>query len=298
MDLARLRTLRELSVRQTMASVADALFISPSAVSQQIAQLEQEAGVQLIERRGRGVRLTSAGKALVGHAERIIAIIEEAKTDLAEVRNIIGGEIRVAAFPSIATSVVPGVMHRLEERHPNLQILLEEMEPADGIAALRGWQVDVALIDDLTDSPDVAELNLETVPLLTDELYAMLPNSHALATKREIRLADLKDERWALDLAPNTYSQFLIRSCQTLGFTPVVNGRCNSFDVIIAMVEAGCSISVMPGLRLRHVQGRFATAPIAPDIQRRISIAFRHGELRNPSIAALVFELQREAQSL
>ena len=102
MDLGRLRTLRELAVRQTMAAVAQALLVSPSAVSQQIALLEEETGSQLVERRGRGVRLTAAGQKLLVHAERIITEIEAAKTELAELKKVVSGEIRLAAFPSVA----------------------------------------------------------------------------------------------------------------------------------------------------------------------------------------------------
>lgn len=105
MDLTRLRTLRELSVRGTMAAVAEALGISPSAVSQQIALLEAELGIALVERRGRGVHLTPAGARLVLHAETVIGVIEEARTDIAELKRTVAGELRVSAFPSVAAAL-------------------------------------------------------------------------------------------------------------------------------------------------------------------------------------------------
>ena len=111
MDLARLRALRELSIRKTMAAVAEALYVSPSAVSQQIALLEQEVGIALIERRGRGVELTPAGKQLVERAERILIELESARADIAELKKVIAGELRVAAFPSVASAVVAGAIH-------------------------------------------------------------------------------------------------------------------------------------------------------------------------------------------
>lgn len=170
MDVARLRTLRELAMRQTMAAVAEALRVSPSAVSQQIAQLEAEAGLRLIERRGRRVRLTQAGQRLVAHAERIIAALEDAKTDLAELKQAVAGELRVAAFSSVAAALIPQVMKALERRHAQLTIVLEEMEPVDSLAALRAWQTDVALVDDLTVPPNTAGPNIERVPILEDLL--------------------------------------------------------------------------------------------------------------------------------
>ena len=107
MDIARLRALRELSTRQTMAAVAEALFLTPSAVSQQIAQLEEEAGVPLTERQGRGVRLTPAGEVLVTHAERILMVLDEARADLADIKREIAGVLRVAAFPTVAAALLP-----------------------------------------------------------------------------------------------------------------------------------------------------------------------------------------------
>nr|WP_246727635.1 LysR family transcriptional regulator [Rhizobium laguerreae] len=107
MDFFRLRTLRELSRRETMAAVADALGISSSAVSQQIAQLEDEVGIPLVERRGRGVTLTPAGQRLVVHADRIFGIVEEAKTDIAELQNIVAGDLRIAAQPSVLPPSFP-----------------------------------------------------------------------------------------------------------------------------------------------------------------------------------------------
>src|ERR1700741_2116263 len=147
MELGRLRTLRELSIRKTMAGVAEALLISPSAVSQQLAQLEGEVGVQLVERRGRGVRLTPAGVQLAAHAEQVIRILEGAKAEIAELKRVVAGELRVAAFPSVAAALIPQTISTLETDHPQLSILFEELEPAEGLAALRAWQTDAAIID-------------------------------------------------------------------------------------------------------------------------------------------------------
>src|SRR5438046_2830274 len=129
MDMNRLRALRELARCGTMAAAAEALFLTPSAVSQQIAQLEEEAGIGLTERRGRGVRLTPAGEALVAHTERIMVVLDEAKSELAQLRREIAGELRVAAFPSIASAVMPETIKELRSVFPRLDIVLEEMEP-------------------------------------------------------------------------------------------------------------------------------------------------------------------------
>lgn len=288
MDLSRLRALRELSKRKTMAAVADAMFVSASAVSQQISQLEDEAGIRLIERRGRGVRLTPAGERLVAHAERIMGILEEAKTDLAELRKVVAGELRVAAFPSVASTLIPPTMRALEREYPRLRVVLNAMEPIEGLAALRAWQTDIAIIDDITVDAGGLDRNIETKYLCDDRLFAILPAHHPLAGQDHIHLAELRNSKWALDVASNKYSAVIVNECRAAGFEPIINGYCNGFEVVIALIEAGCSVSVMPGLRLKGFKGDVVATPIVPELQRRISAAVRRGETRNPAIEAFL----------
>lgn len=285
-------------MRQTMAAVAEALRVSPSAVSQQIAQLEAEAGLPLIERRGRRVRLTQAGQRLVAHADRIIAALEDARTELAEMKQTVAGELRVAAFSSVAAALIPQVMKALERRHGQLTIVLEEMEPVDSLAALRAWQSDVALIDDLTMPAGLAEPNIDRIPILEDQLYVVLPNGHPLARLSKITIADLRNERWAMDTAFNTYSDVIIRACQAAGFDPLVNGKCSGFEVVRPLIEQGCSIAILPGLRVRERAGRLCIKRLAPEIRRKIFVAFRRGEQRHPALAAFLEQLEKSAQAL
>lgn len=285
-------------MRQTMAAVAEALRVSPSAVSQQIAQLEAEAGLPLIERRGRRVRLTQAGQRLVAHADRIIAALEDARTELAEMKQTVAGELRVAAFSSVAAALIPQVMKALERRHGQLTIVLEEMEPVDSLAALRAWQSDVALIDDLTMPAGLAKPNIDRIPILEDQLYVVLPNGHPLARLSKITIADLRNERWAMDTAFNTYSDVIIRACQAAGFDPLVNGKCSGFEVVRPLIEQGCSIAILPGLRVRERAGRLCIKRLAPEIRRKIFVAFRRGEQRHPALAAFLEQLEKSAQAL
>lgn len=295
MDLPRLRTLRELAKRQTMSAVAEALYISTSAVSQQISQLEDEVGVPLVERRGRGVRLTPAGERLVTHADRIFGIVEEAKTDLAELKKIVSGELRVAAFPSVACSLIPVAMKRLESLHPRLNIVLSALEPSEGLAALRAWQTDIAVVDDITIEPSSTEGSIDSHYLCDDRLYAILPLGHPLAHRPAVTFAELAHDKWALDMASSIYSDVIKAKCRAAGFEPVVNGFCNGFEVVIALIEGGCSVSVMPGLRLQRFAKNVAIKRLEPETCRRISAATRRGEARNPAIAVFLDALQEVA---
>lgn len=298
MDFARLRTLRELSLRKTMASVADALFISPSAVSQQIALLEDEVGIELVERRGRGVRLTPAGERLTEHAGRVIGILEEAKTDLAELKRTVAGELRVSAFPSVAASLIPRTMRAMANRFPDLATTFDELEPMDGLAALRAWQTDIAIVDDLTTASGIPAATVEMLHLLDDSLYVLLPEGHPLSDRPYAALHELSGEKWALDTTSSTYSNVIVEACRQAGFDPVINGRCHGFEVVRALIEAGCSIAIIPGLRGRDYVGNLCLKEIRPTIARKIFVAYRHGEKRNPAIAAFISELQTVVGSL
>lgn len=295
MDFFRLRTLRELSRRETMAAVADALSISSSAVSQQIAQLEDEVGIALVERRGRGVTLTPAGQRLVVHADRIFGVVEEAKTDIAELQNIVAGDLRIAAQPSAASSFIPAAMRQLATDHPHLDIVLTTMGPAEGVAALRAWQADIVVADDISFDPHTLEGSVDTLFLCRDQLHVLLPVGHRLESEPVIGLEQLKGERWTLDVAASAYSRAIRQACRNIGFDPVMNGFSDSFEVIFALVEAGCSISVMPGLALRDFGGALVVKPLAPAVYRSIHAITRRGEGRNPKIAAVLDELVRSA---
>ncbi|MDB6000752.1 MAG: transcriptional regulator, LysR family [Rhizobacter sp.] len=298
MDIARLKALRELSIRHTMTAVADALSLTPSAVSQQIAQLEEEAGIPLTERRGRGVKLTHAGEVLVSHAERIMVVLDEARSDLATIRKEIAGTLRVAAFATAAAAILPPVLQALRLHYPRLQITLVEMEPAEGLAALGSWGADLAIVDDLTVRLARMDKTVEQVPLIDDELRVVMATNHRLANKKSIGLAELKDEEWALDSATSFYGEFVLNLCRQAGYTPRVNAECRGSEIIAAMVASGCSVSIIPGLRLGQMTPHLTARPLRPEVRRRISVAFRRGERSHPAVRAFVDQLLQTAQSL
>jgi DNA-binding transcriptional LysR family regulator len=298
-DLGRLRALRELSQRQTMAAVADALFLTPSAVSQQIAQLEEEAGTKLVERQGRGVRLTRAGEALVAHAERILTVLDEAKSELAQIRQEVSGVLRVAAFPTVAASLLPGTVNMLSRKHPYLEIVMTELEPGEGLAALGSWQADVAFVDDLSLQLGGRQKAVELVHVLDDMLYVLLPRDHPLSGRQSISAAELRDERWALDSASSFYAQFVVNLCRRAGFEPRVNAECRGFEMVWAMVRSGCSITVIPGLRLAlPMADELVAVRLRPKIDRRISLAYRRGEQGHPAVQAFVQQVLTAATEL
>ncbi|MDF2579225.1 MAG: putative transcriptional regulator, partial [Microbacterium sp.] len=153
LDVRRLRLLRELSHRGTIAAVAEALTYTPSAVSQQLSALERDAGVPLLERSGRRVRLTAAAETLVGHTERILEILREADADLASAAATLRGTLRIGVFPTAVPILLTPAVVRLSSAHPGLRLLVSELDPATVPDALRGDAVDVALVQEYDHVP-------------------------------------------------------------------------------------------------------------------------------------------------
>ncbi|MFD2644445.1 LysR family transcriptional regulator [Pseudomonas japonica] len=288
MDIGKLGALRELAVRKTMAAVADALHVSPSAVSQQISMLEQEVGIDLVERRGRGVELTIAGRTLVERANRIFAELESARADMAELKKVVAGDIRVAAFPSVASALMPRTMRSLRASHPRLEVLFEEMEPEEGMNALRSWQTDVALIDDLNVPPGLLDPGIELTPLIEDVFHVMMAPDHRLAGLDEVSWAELEQEQWVIDTASGTYTRMLAEACQRSGYMPRIVARCKGAEVTSALVREGCAIAMFPGLRAGTETQGARVSRLVPEIRRKISIAYRKGEKKSPALRVFI----------
>jgi DNA-binding transcriptional LysR family regulator len=175
---------------------------------------------------------------------------------------------------------------------------LEELEPNEGLAALRSWQCDVALVDDLTVFNQGHEENIEIKHIADDMLYVMLPARHPLTKKPHLQIGDLQSERWALDTASSVYTDIIVRKCRDAGFDPQINGSCESFETVLAMTEAGCSISILPGMRMQRTRKHLkqvAFRKLVPETRRKIFVAYRRGELRSPKISALVKALEETA---
>src|ERR671930_970329 len=197
LDVRRLRVLREVAARGSFSAAADALAYTQSAISQQIAALEREAGTKLVDRSARGVRLTDAGRALVDHADIILARLADAEAELEAIAGLRGGRLRLAAFPSAGASIMPEAIARFRARHPAVELTLEPAEPGPAIAKLRGGEVDVALDITVAFRPPPDD-GVDRVHLLDDPMYVALPQGHPAAGKRNLKLEDLAEESWIL----------------------------------------------------------------------------------------------------
>jgi len=305
----RLQLLRELARRGTITAAADALSITPSAVSQQLKILEAEAGVPLMERHGRRVHLTEAGEALVRHADTIADALEAAESDLAASRAGVAGTLRVAAFPTAARAILPSAITILGGQHPGLRVTLRDLETAESLVALAMDEVELAVVDEYDESARVREQGLDVVPLLRDPIHIAMPvleggpdaaargprPADGRGSFEVVPLADLCEESWIMDTEASAIYGAVLRACHRAGFEPHVRSRCRDYSVIIALVEAGLGGAFLPGLALRDRPIRASVAQLDPPLERTVMVALKPARRRHPAVAAMVEALQHSA---
>ncbi|MBT2454772.1 LysR family transcriptional regulator [Streptomyces sp. ISL-86] len=287
LDVRRLRLLRELARRGTIAAVAEALAFSPSAVSQQLSVLEREAGLPLLERTGRRVRLTPAGQNLVGHAEAVLERLEQADAELAEARSGLSGVLRVGSFPTATRAIVPAALADLARRHPGLEPMVSETDPAAVAHALRAGDLDVALVHEYDFVPAPHEPGVATEPLYGEAMYLAAP-AGAPAAAGPDQGAVLRTHAQApwITATPGTLCQAMtVRACQAAGFTPRVRHQVDEFATVLALVAAGQGVAVVPQLGIAgHVDPSVGLTRLL--MERRTKIAFRGGAATHPAVAA------------
>ncbi len=303
----RLQLLREVGRRGTIRAAAAAMSVTPSAVSQQLRILEAEAGVPLLEPHGRLVRLTEAGEMLVRHADVITAAIVAAESELAATRDDIVGTLRIAAFPTAARALIPGVIAELGRAHPRLRLTLRDLETDESLTALRLDEVDLALVDEYDDVTRVREPGIDLLDLMEDPLYVAVPPDlvprdlepapgapgvgPGAAVDRTVPLARLAGAPWIMDTETSTIYRAVLRHFRRAGFEPVVRSNCRDYSVIIALVEAGLGAAVLPGLALRERQVRAVVVPLDPPLHRRVMVALKPERRAHPAVAAMLAAL-------
>ncbi|MEU4545517.1 LysR family transcriptional regulator [Nonomuraea dietziae] len=281
LDPRKLRLLRELSRRGTIAAVAEALTFTASAVSQQLSALEREAGLPLLERTGRTVVLTPAGRLLVEHAEAVLESLERAESALAATRTGPSGPLRIGAFPTAARALLPEALTILEEEHPDLEPMVAEIDPADVSAALRAGALDVALVHEYDFVPPVVDDSVETRPLLAEPMY--------LTTRST--LEDAAGDPWIVSTPGTLCHTMTVRACQSAGFEPRVRHRIDDFDTVLLLAAAGQGVALVPRLAATRPPAGVRLTQVK--IERRTLIAFRRGYGEHPALSPLTAALRK-----
>jgi DNA-binding transcriptional LysR family regulator len=295
LDVRRLRVLRELAARGTIAAAAEALYLTPPAVSQQLAKLERETGVELLRKEGRSVRLTEAARLLVAHSEVILAQIEAAEAELAATHGY-GGELRIAAFPTTIHAWLPRLIAELTSSLPGSVIRVIEREPEDALSMVRVGDADLAIAHEYDRVPRRVIDGVERVGLIEEPMLLALAEHHPRADG-PVRLRDLADETtWIVPPPPGvTCREQVLRTCAAAGFEPIVGSETYSYEATLALVAAG-AIALVPQMALSLAPGgvRFLT-PIDVSATRSIFAGVRQGSSRRPDIAAAVLALKNIA---
>jgi DNA-binding transcriptional LysR family regulator len=296
LNTTRLRILREVAARGTITAAAEALYLTPPAVSHQLATLEREIGVVLLERTARSIRLTDAGKRLVQHAETILADCERAVSDVTAFSEEVSGTLRVSVFQTAAQSIALPAFAALAKTYPALEIQARELEPVRSLPALRAGQLDLALSHDWDFVPMPHDPSTDRHDLLEEPIVVLLPMGHARAG-RPVRLIDLAEERWCVAQESATSRQAFERVAQAAGFEPRIFLESNYFRAIGAAVEAGLGVGIAPAMTdLRGLD--IAIQPLVnPKMHRRIFAAVRAGSGGSPAIKAVLDALVEAARA-
>jgi DNA-binding transcriptional LysR family regulator len=292
LELRRLRLLRELHERGTIAAVADALQFTPSAVSQQLALLEREAGVRLLERAGRGVRLTDAALTLVQHAEALLERAAAAEADLSAAAGTVAGRVRIAGFESVALNLALPAMQALARDAPRLRCELLELEPEEALPALALGDIDLVLGDEWQHQPRRLPAGVERHELMKDRVRLLLPSRHPAARRHPdaVPLTELAGDAWTTGHAGLGWDEMTHRTCQELGgFQPDVRHRTNDAGISLAMVAHGLAVAMIPDLPLPARHPGVVRRDIAERvIHRAIFAATRRTDATRPSTQALL----------
>jgi DNA-binding transcriptional LysR family regulator len=302
LDLRRLRLLRELSERGTIAAVADALQYTPSAVSQQLAILEREAGVPLLERAGRGVRLTDPALVLVDHAAALLERAEVAEADLAAAAGTVAGRGRMSGFQSVTIHIALPALQALARDAPRLRCEFLEAEPEEGLPMLALGDLDLVLADEWQHQPRRLPDGVERHDLLTDPVHVILPARHRLARRHRevIPMAELADEPWVTGQTALGWDLMTNRTCRELGgFDPDIRHRANDATIIVALVTRGLGVALLPELPLRSHGRAIAVRRIAEGpVTREIFAATRAADAARPSTQALLTAVRNAVAAL
>ncbi|MFE0100714.1 LysR family transcriptional regulator [Streptomyces sp. NPDC059009] len=286
-DLHRLRLLRELKHRGTLAAVAAALSYSPSSVSQQLSQLESEAGVTLLEPVGRRVRLTPQAEILVAHTEAVLARLEQAEADIADSLSEVTGTLRVAAFQTAALALLPTALTLLRTAHPALRVHVVEAEPERSLPALLARDVDLVVTEEYPGLPQPRPAGTEREELADDALRLARPDRprvrQPLAALRE-----LADHPWVMEPVGSAARRWATALCRSAGFEPDVRFESSDLLLHLRLVEGGHAAAFLPDLVWSGTTARTVGLTPLPrgHRARSLSTAVREGHGTHPAIRA------------
>ncbi|MGW0468786.1 LysR substrate-binding domain-containing protein [Streptomyces sp. NPDC003027] len=297
-EARRLHILRAVADHRTVTAAAAALYLTPSAVSQQLAALEQETGHRLVERSARGARLTPAGEILLNHANAVLAQLERAESELAAYGSGEAGTVTVAAFATGIGLVVAPAITGLARTSPGIRVRVRDAEGDESLLMVLDRQVDVAVAVEYRGAPGADDARLTRVPLYAEPFDAVLPVGHRLADDERVALADLAKDAWIGQSTGNPCHDVTVLACEYAGFEPRLEHSSDDFRAVVALASAAAGVALVPRSALRGMElDAVVVRPVdgvAPT--RRVFAAVRRGAEEHPLISPVLAALRTAAE--
>jgi molybdate transport repressor ModE-like protein len=287
LDVRRIRVLQEVVTRGSFSAAADSLHLSQSAVSQQIAALEREVGVPLLERTSNGPKLNAAGEALMEHGDAVLCRLDEAERELAQIAGLEGGRLRLASFSTASATLMTRALALFRQQYPKVELEFTEADPEDTFPGLKRGDFDLAVVFDYPDFPLDFSRDVEAELVYEESMQVALPPGHPLAAAKSVKISDLADEDWLCGALPSSCRFQVINLCHEAGFEPKITFQSEDYGVIKGFVAGGLGVSILPelagdhpGIELRPVRGQKPT--------RRVWAVTRESDVRSPAAEQMV----------
>ncbi|MEU6041157.1 LysR substrate-binding domain-containing protein [Actinomadura sp. NPDC047616] len=295
LDLERLRALHAVATYGSVSAAADVLHVTTSAVSQQLAKLERETGQKLLERNGRGVRLTDAAELLVDHADRILSLVERAQADLEAHRGAVVGQVTVAAFPTAARGLLPAALRRLRADHPGLRVRLREEDPMQSIPLLLRGDLDMAIVQDWNNAPLPIPDGLHKGAICDDVADVAVPADHPLAARGRVELKELAGDPWIASTPGSICCDWLTTTLRSIDAEPRIDHMAYEFATQLALVAAGLGNTILPRLGRCDVPEGVRLVELETPLTRRVYGLWREEAARRPALRAALEALRGAA---
>jgi len=296
-ELRRLRALRELADRGTIAAAADALHLTPSAVSQQLSALEAEVGQPLLIPTGRTVRLTPAAEAVLQHADALFSELERMDATLAALAGGEQGRIRIGSFATGIRGLIVPALRILRERCPGIEVVVNDVESPEVFRLLARGEVDLALSMQSDSAPSRDDERFTRLELMSDVLDVAVPRDHPLARRPDVSLAALAGEPFVAPPRGWSCDDVIRTGCAAAGFAPAVAHRSSEWSAVMALVGAGLGVACVPRLAQDEPPAEVAIRPMAGEpLCRHLFVACRRGAEQHPAVAAVMEALLAAAR--
>jgi DNA-binding transcriptional LysR family regulator len=285
-ELRRLRLLHELALRGTLSAVAEALSYSPSTISQQLAQLERDAGVPLLVPDGRRVRLTEHGAALAAHAARALELEEAIRGELESLQPGIA-PVRIAAMQTAAHAILPAALEQLAIHEPAVRVEVAELPPEEGLFELSARRFDLVIAEQYPGQTRAHQAGLERVVLGNDPIRLALP-----ATYDAEGLAALRDRAWVMEPHGTAARQWAVQQCRAAGFEPDVRFELADLTAHVGLIRSGVAVGLLPDLVWVDAEASLRLLPLPGEPAREVFTALRESSRTRPGIRAVQAALQ------